>query len=225
MIIPIPIFLLALLVYLCTRSRSYDTAPSQSPEGCLPTLTRCEKCGVEYVYFISGITEDFGADDITAFGRYVASSQHTAGSDRVERLVRKACAIVPCPACGLIQANMVRQSRKARRRWMIKLTYILAAAGVIFWLGTRLTASRSEDNVSGASLESLIFSVGFYAVIAVLIIVPLLRFWLNRRYDPNSQRAEERLTLGQSKALTKIDFIVRMEARARKLEGWRNNSN
>jgi hypothetical protein len=153
---------------------------------------RCEKCKQHYHYPIFR----------EAVGRYASSFEDSAAAGaanlaeaRVIAAVERGVEIVPCPACGWVQGDMVQEMRRRTARPLHWLGIVLAAAAalvVLCWAGQRLfVVDEGEGGLQPWRLNPM-WPAGLAAAAAAAFVLLLL---LQRRVDPNrdypSPRARE----------------------------------
>ena len=158
-------------------------AASTTRAGGVSRNVRCEKCGQWYHYDL--VREAFGA--ARAGGPVSAVQRAEAVAEaRVIRALDVGGEVVPCPACGWVQAEMVREQQRRVAPTLGKLASILAAAGVIGWLFLvfpQWFMAPSDEPMAirwGPANTVLTVCVGW--AVAVLA----LRSFLRSRVNPNA---------------------------------------
>ena len=79
----------------------------------------CEKCHKPYHY---ALVRDANASVRAAYGMMQASAERRAEKTaeyRLMKLLERGVDLVPCPACGWYQDDMVREGRRRTARWLI----------------------------------------------------------------------------------------------------------
>jgi hypothetical protein len=173
-------------------------------EGKLPKAVKCEGCGQDYVYLLEGWVE---GSDVSILGLNNEGAQQSAQAMAEAALradLAKGCAVVPCPACGLVQQHMVALARSER----LPLTRT-SARGLLFLGGLMVLASgimvlASQNKDMGIVALAIWIATG--ALLTSGAILALVRWSLTRRYDPNSVPVEQRKQLGQQSAWTREAF-------------------
>ncbi|HYV34365.1 MAG TPA: hypothetical protein VE988_01595, partial [Gemmataceae bacterium] len=104
--------------------------------------------------------------------------------------------IVPCPACGWYQQNMVLKARKYRHLWMraIAFSLILLDLPLAFYIGI-------ENLVNGGTVPWLGIVAIFSPALMIAWLILAIRNVIVSGYDPNSQDVEKRLQLAKSRAI------------------------
>jgi hypothetical protein len=147
--------------------------------GARHTNVRCEKCDEWYHYEIvrtgRGESRSISEDAAAAGAELVAAARVTQELDRgVE--------IVPCPKCGWVQADMVKELKRRTGQWLLlHIKIAVAAAAILFavHVGMRLFATPDEPHPRIIEVRYSIIAVGVAAMLVVL------RLMLQRQVDPN----------------------------------------
>jgi len=167
----------------------------------------CEGCGERYVYAMERTARGQGTSAYMLDNRGAERRSSAAADKTLRRMFERECDIVPCPACGTVQEDMVRTSRSGHRRWLLRagIWMILAAGGLGFvnWV----------SGMEGPRYQFLSWPA--YAVIAMLGPAALVvRAFLQAAHDPNDEPVEQRIEDGRARALTEEEY-ERMAREAR----------
>lgn len=172
--------------------------------GRLPKLVKCTLCGIGYVYLLertaSGASMSFMfLDEEGARARAAAQAEEVLRK-RLEREID----VVPCPACGHVQPEMIPQARKLRLRWLKIAGIVFLPIAAILFVFAMVAASSPRP--AGGSTAELLWLATACAALCVPGL-PMLKFALCYSYDPNAEDVEARKSLGQSRALTQEAFV------------------
>ncbi len=187
----------------------YAMQYSATVRGQAPKLTQCEKCGHEYVYFLSRRASGEGTSILFADNKGARERAHERAAERLAAKLDNACDPVPCPACGWLQRDMIARMCHKRYGWMdipLYVLYPLAAIllVIVIWA---LTAAPDEDR-NGEYQSFLIAVCSLFGIIALSAVgLSVLCFKLRKHFDPNAEDVEKRKERGRSRALSKKDFF------------------
>src|SRR5262249_26472165 len=145
----------------------------------------------------------------TAFGEDASSLLYAAGAGQratadaedwlVQRL-EKGCEVVPCPACGNIQAHMVRRARWLRHRWMVPVGVFALVGGGVCIGGAAVTSLVGWSTDGNFTVPALLGAAGGFLGTLGLAMLLLKRAWANS-HDPNKESAEIRKQKGNDLAV------------------------
>ena len=145
----------------------------------------CEKCGREYVYKMARTGYGRANVILNDYAQDVATNKADAN---LAAALERECEPVPCPGCGWYQPHMFPRARRLRHRWMSRLavygfpcSVLVAIPGLILW-------GYGEQNRPGSFvwwLGALLLAVAA-ALLLALPVMPVVKFLVCRRYDPNT---------------------------------------
>jgi hypothetical protein len=139
-------------------------------------FVHCEQCETEYTYRL----------------------KRTATClDELAQKLEQGVALVPCPACGWYQKNMIPGARRAHKRWMLNTGACLTIGLIPFYL-----CAFASPIFLGCLLAFAIAGMGLV----------FAKFILSSHYDPNSQDLETRKKLGQSRAILRDELEKMIQA-------------
>jgi len=175
--------------------RSYTT----EVKGAVLKRVTCEGCGGRYVYRMERSAEGQGTSPYMIDNRGAERRSSTAADRALLRKLQRECDIVPCPACGTVQEDMVRRSRGGQHRWLrriaIGLILLAVMLGVMNWLST----------ADGARYQLLSWST--IAVIAMSgPAVLAVRGFLQAAHDPNDEPVHQRIEEGRARAMPEEEY-------------------
>ncbi len=175
--------------------------------GRTPKLVQCEKCAYEYVYFMS--RKGYGEARSLMFLDNKGAANRATDQAR-ERLAYKldhSCDPVPCPACGWYQENMVARARHLRYGWLgITLTVLYPVTVVMAMLAGFVTMDNKDPSSDTKQIIMVLWIMsGVFGALTVGLTVLSRR--LHRRFNPNGENVEERKKRGQSRTISKKEYL------------------
>ena len=136
----------------------------------------CAGCGTAYEYELVRTVKGSSRRSPEAATRQARAA--------VDRTVRRAVNAEACPACGLVQPDMVGQQRYARHLWVAAVAVV--AAVVVLCI-------RGADNLAAIPATWILAAIAAVAAVAFLFVEAIDP---NHDVDGNRQRAEGRAALG-----------------------------
>jgi hypothetical protein len=100
-------------------------------QGQAAKLVCCEQCQFEYVYLIARKASGEGTSWLFVDNQGAQQRAQDAAAERLTAKLERARDVVPCPACGWLQKDMVERARRQRYGWMataMAVLYPIAAA-------------------------------------------------------------------------------------------------
>jgi hypothetical protein len=161
-------------------------------------VVRCEACKQSYTYELK--RTGYGVADEASVGAYSLAEQRAEAD--LQQLLATGIEVIPCPACGWYQSNMIPEAQRRHRRWMLYagqcLTIGLIPVAVI---PTSINVTYA-DNGTGPPIPWPIFAAGAAGLVGLLAvgIGMLWKYNLRQSYDPNREDVEARKRYGQSRA-------------------------
>lgn len=142
----------------------------------------CERCNNPYHYALvrrgeATVRAAFGVGQSSAETRAEKTSQY-----RLMQALEKGVEIVPCPSCGWVQDDMVREARRRTARWLLFLAALCFGAGVclaIYPLGESLSVADPEVTPAEKNRATVGFLIGLGAAIALLIVRRTIQSTIN----------------------------------------------
>jgi hypothetical protein len=159
----------------------------------------CEQCSQEYSYRIerTGTGEGFAW---LFMGSAFARSEAKERADRdLRKLLQQSHDLVPCPSCGWVQAEMVKEARNQKHGW---LTAVSLLAGFVFLYA--LSGSLGGNNIS----RDLQMKIHITTVCSGLLAFggAFLQAFLRKRFDPNDWPLSQKLELARVRCLPGIQY-------------------
>jgi len=164
------------MVFYAGRNYTTTLTNSINKEAC------CEKCGAHYLYTLTRKVTGTGS---SPYYLNNAGAQKRSRKDAEKKLVKalkKGVDPVPCPQCGWLQADMVRVVRKGNYKWMKVLGWTIVLVGIAIWVVPMIWTSDNAD------YDPALFGMAA-SVVALGVLMFGLRFWRQRRFDPNADYA------------------------------------
>lgn len=147
----------------------------------------CEECGTRYVYVLEREARVYGFSSILDHLTGRARQRAEEFAERaLERKLRLACEVAPCPKCGHVQRDMVREARRRHLRWLRRTGWWFTALVVAVGVCNRITEIETDE----PRLMSWSLFLGLLAIGPGLILVHTL---LASAHDPNDEHPEARL--------------------------------
>ena len=183
-------------------------------EGTVDRFVTCEECRGQYVY---EVTRSAVGKDRSLFSWSGQASGRKARADaerQLDALLADGSDVVPCPACGHVQGEMLRLARLGMYNWLKTLAILLTG------LATPVVIIIVVGAVANGDAEtSLAAAAAITAVSAVWAAALGLRSALRSAYDPNRRPQDKRIALGRELALTRREWEQAEEKiRRKKLE-------
>jgi len=153
-------------------------------------VARCEGCGRSYAYEVKRTGHGTAESDSEAFRR---------ASENLQKALAIGVEVIPCPACGWYQSNMIPKARRLHRRWMLNV-------GACLTLGLVLPAvigSVINSSLVFKGQEHIPWPIFFATLVCLFAVgIAMCARWshLAARYDPNDEDVEARKLYGQSRA-------------------------
>jgi hypothetical protein len=191
----------------------YLAMPRRSPA---PRVVRCEGCGRSYAYeqkrtgrgSVNTDHEDTWARWLhVMWRRSVHPESNTSLDEGRHALVAQRAAahqgmleagirVIPCPACGWYQSNMIPKSRRLYRSWRLYIGVVLPVGLVpVAIIGGVINGENGTPPIPWPIFVAVLVSL-FVVGIGVFIWERILA----RNYDPNDADVEARKLYGQSHA-------------------------
>lgn len=172
----------------------------------VPKLVKCEECGLEYVYLMERVRQGEGTSVLFLDNAGARQRAEEQAQDRLRAALERGCEAVPCPACGRIQDHMVPRARKQYRHWMrVGGLCLFLAAALLFIAG--IVVGLADEQARTPTPWPLVLWAAAGACAAAAPALPVARWLLARRHDPNAEDVESRKASGQQRAFTKDDFL------------------
>jgi hypothetical protein len=184
----------------------YAQSYTATVRGRFPKFVKCVVCELDYVYLIEREAKGEGTSLLFLDNTGASERAGARAQEALMRKIEKEVDIVPCPACGTIQPDMAQQSRRDRHRWLFILGMVFLPITAILMMITMAMQGPLGDSSGVRTGWTLTAISGL-----LFVGLPLLRYFLNRDYDPNSEDLDDRLSLGQSRAIILTTFVEMME--------------
>lgn len=178
---------------------------------------RCEKCQAEYVYWMTRSATGRSSSLLFINMDGARERAEVRAAESLQRKLSEGCDVVPCPACGWVQEQMILKARRDYWPWMPKVKtalYILIA--VFFALTVGLWNMGNPRSPSFLVVSAAALGI----CVAVAVALAIAKSILSARYDPNAADQESRIRLGQTRALLREE-LEKQRAQAKPRHGRR----
>jgi hypothetical protein len=186
--IPIHVFAHALGAASAARERARTAA---SVKGKTIKVIQCEACKRSFAYELKRTGHGEDEDHSVAAQR---------AQENLERLLATGIDLIPCPACGTYQSNMIPKLRKQHRRWMVYvgqcLTVLLIPVGFIGLLINGYLEIQGNRHVPWS-----IFVGALVCLFAAGIGMFIWRYQLAQSFDPNDEDVKASRLGGPTRAI------------------------
>jgi hypothetical protein len=159
-------------------------------------VARCEACGRSYAHELKRIGH--GQADGQTESSYSLARQRAEADLR--HLLEIGIEVIPCPACGWYQSNMIPKARRRHRRWIAYVGQCLTIGLIPVAIIGGIINGSHEKQVN-TPLPWPIFVAGLVCLFAVGIGMFIWKYKLAQTYDPNDEDVEARKRYGQSRAM------------------------
>jgi hypothetical protein len=166
----------------------------------------CESCHAEYVYRLERTRTGSGTSDVLFFDAAGATERATQEAHKkLRHSLQDGVDLVPCPACGWYQQDMVCEGKERRYGWMVVLGLVLIVG--LFPLAMIFLVICSLTCPPGPPLIPWQVMLASLVTVALMGTFLLAAGWiLPGRYDPNDDDPEARIQLGRSRALLREEI-------------------
>jgi hypothetical protein len=179
-------------------------------KGAVLKLVVCEHCQTEYVYSLERSALGEGTSLLFIDNEGAAQRASSRAEQELQRKLERGVDLVPCPACGWIQKNMIPRVRRAYRRWM------LYAGGILIFVPLLVAfiggVANEGRNGEGPHIPWPIFMGTLAAFVFLGVGFLIVRVVALRRYDPNSLAPETRKRIGQGRAFLREQWEQMVKA-------------
>jgi hypothetical protein len=157
----------------------------------------CEQCAHRYSYEMNRNCRGW-TSKVFGGGYAVASAR---AKKKLKRALANGIDVVPCPACGWYQSNMILTARWRhwcrQRRWMLNVGACLTLGLIPVGMFATVINAANEENGRDNILWPIF--LGAMALLGVLGVGLLIgKFILACLYDPNAQYLDREKQLGNA---------------------------
>ena len=153
-------------------------------------LVLCESCGAEYFYLLSRTGSGSGTSVLFLDNAGAADRAELESQRDLENQLNSSIDAVPCPKCGLYQANMIPEIRGGLYWWMIGVAAACFLAAFVSFL---VVLPATLYNLPGVPPERrMALGIGMILGIVAGAVVLKLRQRKCAEYDPNALEFEVR---------------------------------
>jgi len=176
--------------------------------GAVFKLVACEHCGTEYFYQLKRVATGQGTSLLFLDNQGAAERAASCAEETLRLKLYCGVDLVPCPACGWYQQNMVAKARRQHRRWMLNAGACLTIGLIpVTFFGMVFNAVQR----GGPAIPWPLFFAGIGSLAILGIGLMVAKCILAARYDPNSQEVEIRKRLSQGRAILRKEWEQRVQ--------------
>jgi hypothetical protein len=168
--------------------------------GSAAKVVRCERCGASYEYRVRRKATGLGTSVLFTDNEGAQARARQRANQDLQQKLDRARAVVPCPACGWIQADMqVLARHEYLRRMRIAGLVLLGSLIVPFLMTVAMVTGPADQPVSPRLIiETSVLAIGLLPTGVALLAG---RSLASKHYDPNGGDVEARLQQGQALAI------------------------
>jgi hypothetical protein len=188
-----PTWLIGSLAHGAAHAAHAARGATASVPGQTTKVVRCETCGRNYAYELKRIGHgqaDGHSEDSSSLARQRAEED-------LRHLLATGIELIPCPACGWYQTDMIPGVRRRHRRWMVYVGQCLTV-GLIPVAVFGLLIINGFPEAQGLAP---VFVAGLVCLLAVGIGMFIRRHQLAKNFNPNDEDVGVRTLYGQSRAI------------------------
>ena len=185
---------------------------STAERGQITKVVRCEGCGRSYAYELKR----------TGHGAAQGHSEAIRRAwENLQRALTIGVEVIPCPACGWYQSNMIPKARRLHHRWMGYVGSCLTLGLILPAFFGLVINHFPVDKGDEPYIPLPILVATLVCLFAVGIGMGARWMYLAARYDPNDEDVEARKLYGQSRATLLSEQEAKdLEARLRHDRKW-----
>lgn len=164
---------------------------------------RCENCGHQYVYMLKRQASG-GASALEGRELGAEDKARTMAQSILDRKMKGAVDLVPCPKCGWVQERMIPVARRQHLAWML---WLGAALGALFFpiggigLAVGVASQFAPNFADRAPTWQLILFAGLLCLGLVGLGLVFAKWIFAAGFDPNQGDAEYWKDLGRRRAI------------------------
>jgi hypothetical protein len=183
------------------------TKYTATTSGSVVKIVPCEDCSTEYVYILERDASGVGTSVYMLNEEGAADHATSAAQDTLKSVLENDFDPVPCPACGHYQQYMFPKLLETKTLWGPALVLLVLLVGcldtviALYWTVTYL--QRPSDQAFGRMV--ITWSILVF-VCFIGLGLSLANQYRIRRFDPNLEDRQERITKGRSRAITRMEF-------------------
>jgi hypothetical protein len=170
-------------------------------------LVPCENCSTEYVYVLERAGSGVGTSVYMLNDEGAQGHAKSAAEDTLQSYLENDFDPVPCPACGHYQRYMFPKLLETKSLWGPVVMLVVLLIGCLDAVSELYRSvaylQRPDDHAFGKMILTW----------SLLLLLGLIGFGLwfikqvhIRRFDPNLEDQQARITKGRSRAITRAEF-------------------
>ncbi len=172
----------------------------------------CENCSTEYVYIMEREASGVGTS-VYLMNEQVASNHALSSSaELLQSVLENDFDLVPCPRCGHYQRYMFPRLLQKKGIGILALVPVVLLVALIAAVVAIKRTLVYLENPNTVALNDLILPS---LIVVAMAVVGMALSILNRRrihhFDPNLTDQQERIALGQGRAVTREEFDRRQQ--------------
>src|SRR5688500_8388035 len=159
---------------------------SAAASGASWRTVHCEKCNKPYHYALVRRAE---ATVTAAYGFGQGSAEDRADKTAQAKLMKRLegdVEIVPCPICGWVQEDMVREARRRTARWLMYLAMVALAVGLCF-AAFPVGESLFDPDADVTPAEKSRAAAGFLVAAGTAAAALIFRRMIQSMINPNAE--------------------------------------
>jgi len=162
----------------------FATRYTASATGAATKLVTCEKCQCVYQYQLIRRGSGTGSAPY-GLGKGAAQRAAQRGAQKqLAKLLAKGVDPSPCPDCGWLQADMVRDILRRQARWLLVIAWLIPVLAALFGLCVWWVASNGGRRPLDESTTQFLVATGMVATVLAAAAVFARRAWITR-VNPN----------------------------------------
>src|SRR5262249_18582660 len=131
----------------------------------------------------------------------------SAAKETLDSLLENDFDVVPCPVCGHYQKYMFSKLLETKGMMGLVIPVAVIMAGCIAAVIAVKCSIVYLQHPSDDGFRSMVTAWFTLLIISLIgLVLSILRKRKIRRFDPNSADQQERIALGQSRAVTRAEF-------------------
>jgi hypothetical protein len=173
--------------------------------GAISKMVCCEKCGTDFGYTMYREASGQGTSLYYIDETGAADRANRRAESNLQRALADEVEPVACPTCGCFQRNMVWE---ARRRYLKYMRPFFAVIGLVvlvpFFFCSSMYVNVVLNEIPVVSAERILYAA--IGLAALFVLMPIVRFLLSLRYDPNNDSPQQRARRGYGLGIPRADY-------------------
>lgn len=183
--------------------RNYTTIVN----GRILKLVPCENCATEYVYVLEREGRGFGTSVYALNNEGARDHSMSAADETLREYLANDFDPVPCPVCGHYQRYMFPKLNEMKSLWGPFAKVVLLVIGCLDAVSAMYWSVAYLQQASDHALGRMIATWTLLAVLSVIGIgLAVVERSKARRFNPNAEDQQARISRGRNRALTRAEF-------------------